>query len=160
MSQIVSTTSNGKHVAEELRLIEGAELIDRWWKDYVQEGVKDVIAKSKGTADFLPEEVYVCLRRQVAWLYLVVVDGKVGGFAILQKGLAEWSRAPYLNVFIGWSAKPVYSEAFFKLLPDLARKLKYNQVRFTTFREGFERKLPPGFTVAARTLVMEIPDGR
>ena len=133
-----------------------AEEIDRWWHGFVLGGVQSVIEKADGSADFLPEEVYVYLRRRAAHLYLVQLNGKVGGFTIFRKMHQPFSGSEFLLIWLGFAISKEYTDAFYRELPDLMRSLKYTKVVQETCRAGFDRKPPPGFKTALYTQVMTL----
>jgi hypothetical protein len=141
----VNVEANGKverdtAQARELRAIP-ADDVDVYWK-WVDPGVRAIIARSNGAYRFLPEEVYVFLRRKVAQLYVVFFDERPVGWGIVRRLHDAWTNEPFLQSWLGQTDEPGCREYYFRQLEPIARALGCKSIRHGSVRLGFLRKPP------------------
>jgi hypothetical protein len=126
----------------ELREIMAAD-IDQWWPKLRPE-IEAIIQRSPEVCDFMPEEVYVFLKRRVAFLHVGFLDGEYAGFGILRKEVMPFSREPYLSSWVGAGLKGEAVDLYFAALDNIARACGAKKVQHMG-RIGWMRRPPPGW---------------
>jgi len=115
--------------------------IDRWWPEILVE-IEGIIARDPELCDFIPEEVYVELRRRRAFLHVGFLDGEYAGFGILKVERRPYSGEPYLLSWIGGGLKTEAVNLYFAELENIARKAGLKTIRHESTRMGWLRRLP------------------
>ena len=135
----------------ELRFIlEDAASIDQWWSSHIKPEIEKIIARAPDVCDFIPEEIYVFLRRKIAFLYIGFLDGKYSGFGILQIRERTFSKERYLLSWIGAGLNTEAVDLYFAELENIARRAKLTTIRHESARMGWQRRLPgPGWRTVA-----------
>ncbi len=130
----------------ELREIPAAD-VDTYWPKMLPE-IKGIIERSPDICDFIPEEIYVFLKRRVAFLHVGFLDGEYAGFGILQRKLMPFSQEPYLLSWLG-AGRDEAVNLYFAELENIARRIGCKSVRHEG-RLGWQRRVPgPGWRTCA-----------
>ena len=117
--------------------------IDEYWPR-VEEGIKEIVFRSKGHYKFTSQEIWAFCHRKIATLWIGFLDGEYAGFGILRYDLKdEWTQEPYLLSWIGHSLSPVAKTCYYRDLETIAKAQGMKEIRHYTARLGFDRK-PPG----------------
>jgi hypothetical protein len=137
-------TEAAEGVIFELRPIPAGE-IDQYWPK-VEEGIKEVLFRSKGFYTFTPQEIWVFLHRKVAALYVGFLNGEYAGFGILRDMTDDFSQEPYLLSWLGQALSPLAKTCYYRDLETIAKQKGIKEIRHYSTRMGFDRKPPaPGW---------------
>ncbi len=116
--------------------------IDEYWPR-VEEGIKEIVFRSKGFYKFTSQEVWAFCHRKIAHLWVGFLAGEYAGFGILRYDMTDdWTKEPYLLSWIGHSLSPVAKECYYRDLETIARANNMKEIRHYSPRLGFDRKPP------------------
>jgi hypothetical protein len=137
----------------ELRPIPIPEIDEHW--PLVRKGVEKILFKMRGTYDLLPEELFVFLKRGMAYLYLIILDGNIVGWLVLRVMQDEFTHRPYTLIWLGESSSTMAKELAIKEVERLAKNIGHYKVAMMG-RMGWERRPPEGWKVVTVILEKEL----
>lgn len=91
--------------------------------------------------DWIPEDVYHSVKSGDSALYMGVDDDGYAGFMVLRKMVAEFSRQPYMHVWLAYSVggKDIYTAAE-GLIREVAKKAGATKITFGSPRLGWSKR--------------------
>ena len=100
----------------------------------MKEGLEHILSRSPD--NWLPEDVYHCIKAGTLHLYLGEDEGNLDGFVILQQNNG-WNGSE-VHIFAVWSKRPD-ALAYEPQIKEICHKVGAKRLTFVTRRKGWEK---------------------